>query len=645
MSTFYKSCKELQSADTIVVNNFMKGFIIIDHNKTHISNQLTKYNLEFIRTLNSINMEFSAILMLERVALRLLEMNTEYTKGERVGLINLMSSQVKTIRYNRMLIGALKKYSVNNQIVYDGLVKNLCRQKDRIKRNRELILELMRDDYGLSSVINLVEKENGIEFTQHIANYTNMHRGRIEGVEIDSNDFKSAYSSMANEYVEYIKQLAYKNNMSLVGDISESLRVRKQLKEQELAINKQKQKDYRDDKRRNIALNSIRTDNSRIQGILNGDSLDLMESENKLHSYLVNAFKSEYGTIYYVALCKKTHVEYLGSNGSLTSGISKIAIFYNVQNATKAIQNLSLSENLTGYTVEIQSLKYTNIHETVLRERAKAKIHKYNKDESKLGMSNSETKKSVINTKDEQYINDWERKLKRSINDRYYYNKYDIKEFIEIVMAELYVNNMNINDTNTIYLYIAKLKTDTDTDTDNTWRLAYMSEAGHREIDLADSLVPDTIFNLKESNETLEYIRKQLGPSYLVSEIEVDMHNTEYISKMISLELLDIKGRSALQSSKSQIAINKKRSIMKSKSEYLYYIAGICNFDNKIVYYDSSNEKDSKVPTLARAELFENFKDAKEAFRNVHFEFKNQCTIKAIRRIRVKIFIKNFKEV
>ena len=268
MGTFYSG----GNYKDIVEEQYIQGFVMENGNKIPLKKATSKYNIDFIHKLNSISTDFYSIITAEHIAIKLLRMNSEYDKGEEGNLWALIKAQSGTIRYNRLLKKALKTYIVDRKSVYNSIKNAIAKQEDRVARNSDLVVNLLKD-YGLSDIIELVEKENNMAFLEHIKDYTDkIGKTLIFGVNnTDEDEIKEYYSSIEDAYINYLKDLAKINNITLDNAISERLKVNRQFREKIKEDIKQDKRATKDLKIARLIKESLDKDNLKLSRELNSD--------------------------------------------------------------------------------------------------------------------------------------------------------------------------------------------------------------------------------------------------------------------------------------------------------------------------------------------------------------------------------------
>lgn len=163
-------------------------------------------------------------------------------------LYNLMRAQGGTIRYNKLLKSALKKYAIQKQAIYDSIKKDLSTQEDRVVRNKKLINDIM-SDFGLDCLKEFIQETTGRDIVDDILQFAldnnkdidfNGQSGADE--ETQKQQVKSYYDSLDNEYIDYLLSNAKNNGVELFKTISDSLEQHHDRQEQRALERKQREK-------------------------------------------------------------------------------------------------------------------------------------------------------------------------------------------------------------------------------------------------------------------------------------------------------------------------------------------------------------------------------------------------------------------
>lgn len=339
MGTYYKGCKDIKTKSGYIVESFMHGFILTQGEKKRAENGCTKYNLEIIRRINSLQQSFRILIVVESIAISLLEMSPDCDEIEIQNIWNLMRAQSGTIKVNTFYIKGLKTYQVKHKEVYNALNTEIEKQEDRIKRNYLLIKELM-SDYGLGDVLNLIKEDTGLDIFKHVEL-------------LMDNKNTDDYTEFKNEYLQYLNQLADKNNLSLTNFVSESLKRYRELRNSSLEETRNQIQDKKDREKYNKLLRIIENDNERIQRNINayGTELEVQPiTMNKIISKM-----TELGSkVYYVAYTPGGGIRYLTSDSTETQGVKNIGLFKTEDDAMNCY-NIALSniDKLEKYTYKI----------------------------------------------------------------------------------------------------------------------------------------------------------------------------------------------------------------------------------------------------------------------------------------------------
>lgn len=361
--SFYKGNKLLSSK---VISNYIDGFYMNYSTgigiKEPLNNKVNKYNKELIGKLNDFNSSFYSIIMLDKLTLKLIELNDNFSYGDKKNIFRLMYAQGGTIRYNKLLKNALRTYGITKQKILDELNTDIAKQQERIDRNKRLLIELW-EEYGISKLLKIVEKENNKSIFDIIMNFIDE---KLVGVIITDDNIDTVYDNIVEEYVTYLKEVANKNNIDINGEISESL-----VKHREYR-NKIREEIREEDKQRKLneriatATKVIYEDNIKIQNDINtDDECKLQKLDFKKARKMLGKVEELGGSVYYVALCKTTKVVYPldSSANTLSQDIAKVPLFKSLEDATKFKQHIMdvMGSNIYIRELQLISDRYTFI--------------------------------------------------------------------------------------------------------------------------------------------------------------------------------------------------------------------------------------------------------------------------------------------
>lgn len=334
MGTFYRGCKLLSNT---VVANYNEGKFFNDKTKSmeRITDGINKYNVQFLSELKNISADFYTLITTEKIAIKLMKFNSNANQGEIGNLWNLIKSQGGTIRYNRVLRKALKTYGIAKKKLFDELTIEINKEKDRVIRNRQLVLQLLRD-YGLGKILDIIEDEHGMNMCEHIKEFT-LAKDLDIGIGLnkeDTEELREYYEKLEDEYIAYLRELASKNGMSFDNELSESLVKHRQIVENRHNQIKEEKAQKREDNKRETALASMDKDNSGLFHDINAGCYDKMMRINpSIAEYMRDKLTRLGGKAYYIAVSKYEAVYYIREDGKLTKDIRKANLFKTAEEA------------------------------------------------------------------------------------------------------------------------------------------------------------------------------------------------------------------------------------------------------------------------------------------------------------------------
>lgn len=326
-NNFYSGCNIMKD---YVLDNYVKG-LYYDRKlgrKIPIPEGTNKYNKQFILQLNDLNMQFFGLLRADSVLVKLLKMHEHTYYGDLNVLYNLMRAQGGTIRYNKLLKSALKKYAIQKQVIYDAIKRDLSTQEDRVVRNKKLINDIM-SDFGLDCLKEFIQETTGRDIVDDILQFALDNDKDIDfkgqtdtDEETQKQEIQSYYDSLDNEYIDYLLSNAKNNGVELFKTISDSLEQHHSRQEQKAFERKQREKEYKQQVKQNKALTAINNDNCKLNIAINAnDKLSEYARDGKNYKLenridmrdaiaLQKLINNLGGIGYYIALCKESRVEY-----------------------------------------------------------------------------------------------------------------------------------------------------------------------------------------------------------------------------------------------------------------------------------------------------------------------------------------------
>lgn len=353
---FYRGCKLLQDK---VLQNYINGiYKEKDGTTVHLSSKVNKYNRTLIADLNDLNKTFYAIIVAEHIAIKLMKLNSNVNTGETRNIWNLIKAQSGTIHFNAALKHALKKYAVDKQEVYNSIRKDIKSQQERVLRNKKLLLDLL-NDYGLGTLIEIVEKENNMDLIEHIIFYTdtvgiNLTVG-VDNKDKEKEDLINYYDTIENKYIEHLKEIAQKHNLNFDNVISEKLLQHRKLVESKINASKEREKQYKKDLHYNNAISYMSNDNVILQKDIVSGCYDekkrlSLKKATDIHSRIVGFG----GCIWYVACTKQKQVFYLTDYYTKTTDLLKTKFFGSLDSAKKWCDTIKDNVDIT----EVNSTYY-----------------------------------------------------------------------------------------------------------------------------------------------------------------------------------------------------------------------------------------------------------------------------------------------
>ena len=336
-------------------------------------------------------------------------MHEHTSYGDLNVLYNLMRAQGGTIRYNKMLKSALKKYAIQKQEIYDSIKRDLTTQEDRVIRNKKLINDIM-SDFGLDCLKEFIQETTGKDIVDDILQFALDNdkdmdfKGQTDAdEETQKKEVQSYYDNLDNEYIDYLLSNAKNNGVELFKTISDSLEQHHNRQEQRALERKQREKEYKQQVKQNKALTAINDDNCKLNIAINAnDKLSdyardgvSYKLENRISMKdaiaLQKLINNLGGISYYIAVCKESKIYYIKGTEGLTASILRARWFSELKQAKAALEKLMEVEQYSknDYCIQIQKLQTVARKTETLNEldRVKEIINKqliYHSDETAI---------------------------------------------------------------------------------------------------------------------------------------------------------------------------------------------------------------------------------------------------------------------
>lgn len=343
------TCSKNSTANNRIVNNFMQG--IYYNNSTHtkelLSTNINRYNMNIVGEINELNSQFRQLIIVYDIIAKFISEHKDFSYGDARNIYRLMHAQSGTMKFNYLLKKSLKKYAVNKQIIYDQLKLNMKSQCNRVKRNKQLILQLLAD-YGMNNLADLVKEDTGMDIFEHADEFSNKLKENI--VIVTDEDEKKFYNDIKDKYIEYLKELAVKYNVNIFEDISKTLEERRQLKIEKSLEIKQENKEIKEKNREDRLMQILIQDGAYIQSDIDNATY-IIESNTqgqKLGFVVLNDLRkklNEYSkVVYYIATTVNGGIKYVSDNDTLTTSIRSAKFFNDKNKANEYVQQIKQNE-------------------------------------------------------------------------------------------------------------------------------------------------------------------------------------------------------------------------------------------------------------------------------------------------------------
>ncbi len=311
--------------EDVIVRDYMKGEYRkrvngITYAPEKIPEGVTKYNVEFVRRVNACLEGFLSYIALDGCIEALLQEHSN--KNEVYGAIrniyNMMRAQGGTVRYLRSLRSSLKKYQVRHKVVYDALNKDMEKTEERMVRNRSFIIELY-NEYGFHSLIEYLESKGTDIFEDAEKKIAELRT--IEYPYEKFNDIDAQYKAIYQGYVDYIKDLAKKEGLTLFQDVTASTITHNIARREKAAEVAEIRKKAKQEKQFENVKARVSEDNT--------DLFKLIESgtDYYLATHLVPRLELIGGEGFYIVTRKKSQIYYVNSDKQLSTSRSTMLLF------------------------------------------------------------------------------------------------------------------------------------------------------------------------------------------------------------------------------------------------------------------------------------------------------------------------------
>ena len=284
---------------------------------------MTKYNKSLLERVDNCIKVFSSFITVNSCVERLLRQHAQ-DKNDVAGAIrniyNMQRAQGGTVRFMRMLKDALKTYQVREQAVYDALKKDLSQTEERILRNKVFTMDILKD-YGLDKIDAFINETKGIDmFEDAIVFMETIRKTKYHVKDFDILD--DYYETCEQEYVNYIMDLAEKNNIDILTNISETAQRHIEIRRKKAKEVHEKYVAYQKDTKEKNTMDALNQDNATLFKIIEGTIED-----KHVSAILGPRLEILGGECVYLALRKATCIYYVNENHRLTTAKGGILLF------------------------------------------------------------------------------------------------------------------------------------------------------------------------------------------------------------------------------------------------------------------------------------------------------------------------------
>lgn len=383
---YYKA--SITTEENKIVEDYINGVYINPQGvKEKLAEKLTKYNKEFIVGINSLHQDLYDLMLVEGIAIRLMKLSGNSVNSEIGNLWNLEKAQSGTLKYNRALKVALLKYAVDKKKVYDSIKYELDKQVDRIERNKNLVLTLLKD-YGFDSLTDYIKENTGLEFTEHIKQYS------------DSEESGTDIKEKTENYIQLVMNMAKSNGFDLFGKITKSLENSRNILKERQDKAKAEIEARKTAEKMKIAKEAADKDNALLQSDINSSYDDVLHRiGRKAATDFQIRITNHGGTVWYIAVARNNSVKYINDNMEPDTSINKAVLIYNEKQADFLLEQLKEKEEFENYYLSKQKI-VTNLNKskkTVYANTAEVNDLKYKLNDSSISKTLAVmTKKALI---------------------------------------------------------------------------------------------------------------------------------------------------------------------------------------------------------------------------------------------------------
>lgn len=332
---FYRSAHVLRDP---VLDAYFKGlyFNTKNHQNELLDKGINKYNAQLIGRINELNIEWRNLISYGNIIYRIIELNENHAYSDTINIHRLLHAQSGTIKFNKVLKKNLKKYKVNRQAILDSITRDLNLQDDRIIRNKNILTEVL-NEYQLDKLIQIVENDSQVTLFDQVVKYvkeldTAENRPKViedqDDPEKESRIYKEYYDNLYDSYIEHLKDIANKHNISLNSQVTDILVRHREVRNEIIKkITEEKNKDKEILKIKELS-NRLLNENLKIQHDISTADFNSLQrlGPEQVKKLVYNIMNVGY-KVYYVAGINKTVVKYPYLDSKYTQDINKVKFF------------------------------------------------------------------------------------------------------------------------------------------------------------------------------------------------------------------------------------------------------------------------------------------------------------------------------
>lgn len=538
-----------------ITENYLMGIRVNSKGiKEKLSTNINKYNKEIIEEVSKINTEFYKLISTNKVLIKVIE-RYHGDISELKNISNIIYGQSGTIKYNRALKYALRKYGITHRDVYEALRNDIGKQKDRLKRN-ERIIRMLLDELGLLEIYKVVEDTTSMKFGDYLV-YLEANSNIDKPSCLDVEAEKKYYEDLTNYQFGAVIGIIDSHKINVDSTIKESLLNNRK----RLATCKNKDNELEIDLLIKIE-DKLKVNSCNIQRDITTSYYESLAELNRHEATeLIYEIEKIGKEVYYVNMIRyknksQSEVGYCDEHFRVTYDVLEMKLFMSKQEAEHAIIELQNRYNVQGFIVvaRVQSLNGIQGNNKEIDTRFY---------ESRLGRKNLD---DAIEKAEEQY-----NKMKPGIE------KLKLKEEIERLKSARIANEMEKN----LSEVQQRVKIEHPRKRRSTYEYNWENELGSiiNKLNKFANKIAEAI-----KSETDQYTLIDMLDRYDIEELECD--NQDFAEFFNQCTLMDAKVKTDLKNCSDTFLTDSIYSYKKKGKESIFAVSVLK--DGKIQYFSNS---------------------------------------------------------